>query len=356
MCVIISREADVLLPYGKLEIACDINKDGFGLSWVERGKIKTVRSLEKNNPKAIDKELKRLAHKKVFLHLRHATVGEITDENSHPFFPLETKELQVGLMHNGTLFKYKPLKGTESDTKVFSETFVRPLLLRCHAFSKDGVLEDAFFKSLMKNEIWGESVFLLFDNTGKSVVIGKEGKTFEGWWASNDYSFDIQHHRSSQRTPYTNTNTNYRDWYGGSAQTSTRGMNTSEPLPWADWSGLVKDEINVSTWEEDLKTLEAETELSGLFYEKRNSGMMEIRRVIRETQRTGNSIMPSPTGTVVNLGVARRTFLEQVGLKSYPDIAVLSADQFADLCKNHPKAMAELFVDLMAERITKDKV
>jgi glutamine phosphoribosylpyrophosphate amidotransferase len=190
MCVIIDKDPGATVPFDKLEIACRVNAHGHGISYIHRGKLQFDYCTQLNDPQAIADKLARLQKRRVFLHLRFATVGDVTLFNAHPF-PLLSKKLHgvdVGLMHNGTLGNYRPtgeaLEAKWSDTKFFSETFAKPLAERCLAFG-DSPLEDVFFVRQIQKESGTWSVLVLFDSLGNTVRINEErGAQFDGWWAS----------------------------------------------------------------------------------------------------------------------------------------------------------------------------
>ena len=84
MCVILQIEPGTVVPADKLARACDINKHGHGIAYVHKGELKLIRSVANNDPKEIAATLERLRSHRVFLHLRHATVGPVTLANNHP--------------------------------------------------------------------------------------------------------------------------------------------------------------------------------------------------------------------------------------------------------------------------------
>lgn len=352
MCVIIVKEPEFPgIPYDKLETACDINKDGFGLSWIERGRIKTIRDLSKNDPKLIQKELNKHAKRRYFLHLRHATVGQVILQNSHPFFPLTRSDgLEVGFMHNGTLFDYKPDADSPlSDSYNFQEKFLRPVLLRLHAFGKDEVLDDPVLAELLKDKTkYGESVIVLFDNTGRTAVAGKAGVKYLGWWASNDYSFDTNHVRSSKRQSFQS-----RVW-GPSGTSSDYGRTSKADelgLPWLPKSDDIN--LNMASWEEDLKNMDTASALDLKAFNEIQSEIWAIGKRVNDATTGKDSLMQTADGvTFMQLDAARETFLKAANLKQYSDLGRLSAAQIAELCQEYPNGMAYLIVDLLADKYT----
>lgn len=211
MCQILELKAGASIPMNLLEITCAINKHGFGVAFIENSDIKIERSVDTNDPKVLGKLLDDLKDKKRYVHIRHATVGDVTLQNSHPFVVLEQrahrrkKKASLILMHNGTLFGYddEKAKGV-SDTALFVERFVRPLALRCEAYGGlKSILRDEFFRKVMIDEIKKSDKILMLDKTGYTLTFNRsEGKEYpeHGFWASNEYSFNPNHSRSSIST------------------------------------------------------------------------------------------------------------------------------------------------------------
>ena len=153
MCQVLMLSAGVTLPIDKLELTCDINKHGFGLAWVDNGELKIHRSVKQpNDPDEINRLLIDTIKFKRFLHLRHATVGNVNMENSHPFVLLQkgkgSPKPILCMMHNGTLSNYTPPQGdtVTSDTLLFARTMAGPLASRVQAYSGKSVLADPIFR------------------------------------------------------------------------------------------------------------------------------------------------------------------------------------------------------------------
>jgi predicted glutamine amidotransferase len=208
MCQILDIKAGATVPMEMLELTCDINRHGFGVAWLDNGNIKIERSISVNNAKTLGGLLDRIKDKRRFVHIRHATIGEVSMANNHPFVVLEQKKHRqkkrpaLIMMHNGTLWGYDEEKAKGiSDTYLFNQRFVRPLALRCEAFGGlKSVLRDELFRKLIIDETKSSDKILMVDNLGYVLTFNRNsGKDFPefGFWASNTYSFDKNHNRSS---------------------------------------------------------------------------------------------------------------------------------------------------------------
>jgi predicted glutamine amidotransferase len=354
MCVILVREPNVSFPQDKLETACDINKDGFGLSFIDKGKkgpkIVTIRSLDKNDFKSINKELEKVKDRRVFLHLRHSTVGEVNLQNSHPFFPMEEKDgLPVGFMHNGTIWAYKPATGsTDSDSFLFQLGFLKPLLLRTaafHAFKGEQTLSDWFLGRTIEKELGhGESVIILFDVHGNWKSFGKKGKDYEGFWASNDYSFDDQFWRSSKKT--TKPPSSAWDCYGAASPF----VGDDDNLPFPHWQGTGNFDIQWDSFAEEINKIERETTVSEAWTKHVEGQVKRIGEYINTTRRGSLSVV-NPAGNFIALDVKRTPFVKLAGIGSLNDLTKLTPSNLEELCEKYPRGMAEVLIDLLAERM-----
>lgn len=375
MCVILEINPGAKLPADKLERACDINPDGYGIAYSDGRELRIFRSLEKNTPAKVQQVLDTLTKHRVFVHLRFATVGAVNLENNHPFVLLQNrrKQAQIGMMHNGTLHRYSPSTDKVlSDTHMFASTMVGPLTERISAFAKSNyVLTDPLFQKIIANEV-GLSVLVLFDKWGHTLKFNEDkGKQFDGWWASNDYSFNDQHYRSSASTTNTFTNqsststsTGHGIWRNRAASNdTTTGRNPRRTaLPWQEDTF----NINMSSWEQELNqsgnnvlpfatTPPHDLKVCPPYCDK---GHLRLKY---ETQAIGQRIKEKhmPTTQTVqelaegrNLKIRRTSFIEQAGLESITQVGNLAADDLEKLMKEYPLAMAQLILDLYGEYIT----
>lgn len=198
MCVIIQRQPNVEIPFDKLASACVVNPDGWGVAIADRGKLELRHGLEKTtDPEKIMKILEDAKTLPVMLHLRYVTQGAKSLENCHPFWSLTRDEHGVDLAfcHNGTLSDWKENDSDYSDSYWINQKLITPLFQRTAAFvGKENILRDEFSISLLEEMAGYSSLFGLIDGSGTQLAInGDKGKEFEGWWASNEYSFNERH-------------------------------------------------------------------------------------------------------------------------------------------------------------------
>jgi hypothetical protein len=355
MCVIIDRDPGVTIPLDKLQIACRINAHGHGLAYVHRGRLRYEYDPGLNDPEAISAKLTRLASRRVYLHLRFATVGEVSSVNAHPFQLLTRKShgVDLALMHNGTFGNYHPSGAAKdlkwSDTKFFTEVFVKPLAERCSAFlSGDATpLGDPFFVRQVAKESGNYSVVVLFDSLGNTLRINEErGTQFEGWWASNDYSFKDTHHRAAVG----------KAWCWDDDQTVVPFSRKSDwdglPIHSARYPQIALTEIE--TWETELAGLdaadkEAAHRQSQLEYVKQAPYTLLQQQTAIVKQYVTTAVLDQPENSMKNLNslfVSRPNFCKELEISDITDVANLPEETFVMLCKTQPHAMAQVFIEL----------
>lgn len=353
MCVIIDRDPKADIPLESLRTACDINKHGYGLAYVEKGVFVIHRSTQvPNNPEAIHKLLEKYKDRRVFLHLRHATVGEVSMKNSHPFVVKHSSGLGALFMHNGTLSDWSPAKGAaESDSHVFFRDWVSPWFLRTvdsslYASKKGKVtkspLEDDLFVDVVDQHTGYSSVFLMADTRGNVVRFNEDrGKQFKGWWASNDYSFNTNHQRSSTRA---STNAGGYHYYYGSAETTSRqNASTAANLPTV--IPKTPTVVPFASVFEQLEHLSARPEAGE---EKGYDAVAAAVKTAKDHLSNKRGYTPMST-TLSVTATTRQSFLSRTNLTSLGDLTALCEDDFSELCKTHPETMAHLFCDLVSQ-------
>jgi len=110
------------------------------------------------------------------IHLRWASAGEISEENTHPFYIGETN---TAFIHNGTIYPMKP-KGDDkrSDTQIFAE-FLTEL--------PEEWYKDAGITELVEDFL-GSSKIALIDSYGDIYIFNEHLGEYVGeTWMSNDY-------------------------------------------------------------------------------------------------------------------------------------------------------------------------
>jgi len=192
MCVIIAREPKVDIEFDKIEAGCRSNEDGWGMAVADRGRLVVERHYDKkgNDPEKVIKALEDAKDQKVYLHLRKATHGKLNTSMCHPFEVLTNKShgTQIGLMHNGVMSEFSDTKNEFSDTAMFVNLIVKPLLERTlkTTGSHEGLLKDRLIKEILQKYAGSYNYFVLVDKFGNELIINRSGgKDFDGWWTSN---------------------------------------------------------------------------------------------------------------------------------------------------------------------------
>lgn len=367
MCVIIIREPGVTIPMDKLTLACNINKDGHGLAWVNRKRLRRDISIEPNNPDDIQKKLEGLKDFRVFLHLRHATVGEVNILNAHPFTVLEHKldGVDLGFMHNGTLYPWSPSYNDNpdkiSDSRNFAEGLVAPLAMRSRAFVNTSPLRDNFFLQSINRELkHQQSTLLFFDNHGNVQIFNETPwKEFEGWKASNDYSFNENHTRNRPAQNYT-----YKGWEReydndyvpfGERRGTSKTEDVFKKIPVLEVGPDQK--AWASDWEAALKQLDEQEkesqELSTLVRQAKQIPYEILQQQLNTVkQHVTTAIMDQPETSMKALQqmyVKRPSFVQEMEMNDILDLGNLTEENFIALCRTCPVAMAQAFIDLTAE-------
>jgi hypothetical protein len=333
MCVIIKREAKIIIPEEKIRSACHVNGDGFGFSVVDRGKIETIKVKKEGIKNEADEVLKLLEDAKeneIFLHLRYTTAGKTNEDNCHPFTSFNAEGYEVQFMHNGTLSKFS--KGTDhdhSDTWHFNEQILKPLLMRFYEVDGAGVLLNPLLKTIL-DEFRGGGVFMLYDNEGNSLAVENTScKQFEGWWASNEYSFNRTH-----RDPVKPTYDDYDRYdYGSYYNSYSKGRSHSIYSP----SKLA------ATLPSPTKTETTSTDT----------------RLKAEAKQTGYAIMQAKKHGILPRKLTapehRPTFVELANLESLNDIMVMTESDIYDVVNELPQAATALIMDLIHELWVKNQ-
>lgn len=186
MCIIAHKPKDVPITEAFLKDITERNSHGFGMGVYSRGKKTSSVSVGKtmSAQELIAQALKWQNHE-LIIHCRIKTHGDISKDNCHPF------EVSPGvyLMHNGTVQHPDSANKSMSDTAIFAETLIKPILA-----DKPNVPEfirSVEFKRIVDFLIKGWNRVCLFDKDG--VVKFGEGwsKTVSGIEVSNtNYTAD----------------------------------------------------------------------------------------------------------------------------------------------------------------------
>jgi len=193
------------------------------------------------------------------------------------------------------------------------------------------LLHDHVFCSILDSYAGSNSVFLLTDNLGNHRIINYDnGKEFEGWWASNEYSFNRYHRSKSEGVTYGygryGTTTNWErdhDWdVKDSPQTEKKNtVITLAPLPesntTSDTGRPFDDEIPFNTAKEE-------------------AGEVVTKKGISPT-------IPQ-----------RERFTDRAEIRNLSDVCQLSSEHIKDLIDEYPEEAYMLIRDLLKELYDRD--
>lgn len=322
MCVIIYREPKTVIPFDNLKSACRVNADGMGLLAFDRGKLELRKYFlpKGNDPEILAKFFEDTKGLHVYAHLRYRTRGATDKSNVHPFGVLKAKKhgMDLQFMHNGTMSEF----GTTDvcDSKDFVKKLLTPLTEKLSkAVDPELLIHDPTYKAILEKYAGKGSVFLLADSFGNHQIINYEnGKLFDGWWASNEYSFNYYH-----REPKYYTSKDGYDWdpdqkiytkKKDSPQTETKTVS----LPAVPKSGTVtgrpfNDEIPFNT------------------------------EAVNDKKEVASKPTVSPTLP------KRERFIDVAKVNQLADVCGLSYEQIKDLVDEYPEEAALLIRDLIKE-------
>ena len=136
------------------------NKDGFGYAVTDGTKLEVIKTKESGAIFWMKNKDKKINGISSIFHVRSATTGKVTDENSHPFI---SEDGQWALIHNGVISSYEDAKkflvekGHKFKTDVDSEVLL-------HAWEQWG--ED-FIPELKKLKVYGMCRVMIMNTKGE---------------------------------------------------------------------------------------------------------------------------------------------------------------------------------------------
>jgi hypothetical protein len=349
MCVIIVKNPGIEIDPMKIETACHVNKDGWGLSVLDRGKLETRHDFTPsgNKPEDVINALEQARDCKAYLHLRYTTRGARDLTNCHPFqiATLGTHGQDIWFMHNGTLSGFVDESDRKrSDSHMFADTLLSGLVSKLAKNGETPILNDEYFRQFLNYFAGSSSVFTLYDNNGNEIIVdqSKGGHQWEGWWSSNKYSFD-RHHRGYSY----NNNTEWDKtaegvWYKktipfpSTASGSSSG-NSVVPFTGANANendGSVLPPIGMGTDESSI-SIKEQCEIIGTAREK-------AKALARK------NIAHTPPNT-------RFTFAELSGFTSLEEFFLFTEEEIEDIVDEAPEAATLLILDLIHELYKRGK-
>lgn len=355
MCVIIQRDKGITIPYDKIKTACTINQDGYGFIVNDRDKFEVIKKCDSkgNDADEVYKLLEDAKDCNIALHLRFRTAGKIDYDNTHPYQVLSKADDGVDLwfMHNGTLNNFKQFNTDYSDSRNLTNVVLKPLLRT--AFDKYGeeYLGQEYLHLILKHLKNDTSAFTLNDSFGTRLILPSTlSKEFEGWWASNEYSFRETHTRYTQNTTtYTPINRghgagNFTKDTGTKnlpSTTTTRGTATTNTSVPSIKPSAFKN-LSRLAWQYDNHVLPQRTHMTAALKMEADYIKNAIQIAFDKDDTSTMAIVKvSPAVAVLP------TFEEISGLKDITEISRLTVEEMAEMCSTAPEATAILLHDLL---------
>lgn len=351
MCVIIVREPNIEIPFDKLSAACKVNGDGFGLSVMDRGKIETIKVFDPkgNDPDIVMRQLEQAKDQNVALHLRFRTAGIKQLDSCHPFetFTKKDHDFEISFMHNGTLTEFTKNGDPLPDSHHFNQEVIRPTLERFAAgMANEDLLKDPTLPLILKAFAQSRSKFVLYDQNGEILIINKDlGKEFDGWWASNDYSFNFNHRETYSGNGYGPHSNVHSPAVWAAANRSGSNSQTGHPysgsniLPAVGGTGSGTASGSAGT---GVKRNDAP-----FSYDTKTEEGEKVAAVIRHNSRT-------PDQLTITAPKLRETFTDLTGLANLNMAAYLEDEDVTEMIDMFPEVAATLIMDLVYELYIRD--
>lgn len=250
MCIIAAKPAGTPMPdRDTIRTMWNVNSDGAGLMWVEKGQVRIEKGFMKykalaNRLDELEKKLD-LTATPVVMHFRITTHGGTKPENTHPF-PITDSigalkkrviTTDVGVAHNG-IIPITPRKGI-SDTMEYIATQLAPLKRALPRF-----YENKHAMQLIQNAIGSKMAFLTRE--GKIYTVGHFIEDGGMLYSNESYMKLYSYYRSSYYSCYADEDDWATSWnYTGklTGKTETKDKPTNEPV--------VEDDARMLMWLDD---------------------------------------------------------------------------------------------------------
>ncbi len=193
MCIIIAKHAGKKFNMDKVKFSQKSNEDGYGVMWYD-GILQTYHTMDFDEFLEFLESKGNLEQFNAVIHLRYATVGETTISGCHPF------DIGIGqMMHNGTIYSFKPPFKDKDKTKSDSSELALTLKSLLTSSSLSIFRSQGFVKIM--DEILGDTInrCVIMDKSGAIHVYNEAlGEVIDDCWYSNDY------HTTLRNKPTTN--------------------------------------------------------------------------------------------------------------------------------------------------------
>ena len=176
MCLIVNKPAGYSLQKRAMRFAFHNNPDGFGISSFIPGEFFRLDTGITESFDEFWETAYQYSDLHQVIHLRYATVGQVSNKLIHPFEIIPN----VYLFHNGTLKDFSHIPEGESDTSWFVQTVLRPEFKK----NPECFLDKKWVEKLAGGINGGRMIILRTD--GKKAIINKYyGYQYGSIWFSN---------------------------------------------------------------------------------------------------------------------------------------------------------------------------
>lgn len=199
MCLLIYAKDASLVPDKHIISAYNTNSDGFGIWFVDDGKLQVVKNVYNHPHDALDLWRSRDGRGPVSCHFRMATHGTMNQDNAHPYVITRKEECgrDIVMGHNGVISQVGAMSTRSngshpSDSNIFATQYLRPILLK-----NPKKIDDIEFRKLIGDAISSYNKLIIttsgFDEDGElgttHIINERSGSwTGENAWYSNQYS------------------------------------------------------------------------------------------------------------------------------------------------------------------------
>jgi len=166
------------------------NHDGAGLAYTDGTTVSIFKGfMKKKEFKKTVRDILKNRQSDVLIHLRNASAGKVSKENTHPF-----KVGNYAMVHNGTIGEFSKGKGAlKSDTQLFGE-FISGLT--------DNFIEYSGYDDLIEDFIGSSKVCFLGASGVTKIYNEYYGiQSDSGLWYSNNYYLGVEVKTTKKATP-----------------------------------------------------------------------------------------------------------------------------------------------------------
>lgn len=176
MCIIAVKPEGITLPDSIVEGMWNNNSDGAGFMYADRGRVKVVKGLM--TLAKFKKALANHMHRKLVMHFRIRTHGDVMPSLTHPFWVVKNG---VAMVHNGIIWDFaKKATNHESDSLLFARDIGRRFGNNTMAALADPQINEGIATEIG----WSKLVFM--DGSGETIFVNeKMGHWKDGVWYSN---------------------------------------------------------------------------------------------------------------------------------------------------------------------------